>query len=350
MMNFCRKILKKLRLIVLFLTRIVFVKNNFKVSFWNKLKANIFGGFLADQYVLYDLKNKSKKDYLSEFDWYRSRYINEPFNFAFNNKVVCDELLARYVKTPQNFFIKNKNIILDMENNIYQAEDVYKCLIKHKKLFLKPFAMGKGKGVHLLSYDMNKIYIDAKEVDRQGFLDFILDNDRFLICECMEQHKYASDFYKKTVNTIRIIVFRDIKTNMFKIYFAVQRIGTKKTIPVDNASKGGLVSKIDIDTGRLSEARCLHDLNEYSVHPDSNKPIKGIYIPNWDDIKKQVLSISNKFPYMQLIAWDVLVTDDGICIIEANTSSGINIIQLWGGQRNSEFGEFLKYHGAIKKH
>ena len=51
---------------------------------------------------------------------------------------------------------------------------------------------------------------------------------------------------------------------------------------------------------------------------------------------------------MHFIAWDILMTEEGHCIIEANTSSGVNIIQLWGGQRNKELGEFYRYHGVIK--
>ena len=45
---------------------------------------------------------------------------------------------------------------------------------------------------------------------------------------------------------------------------------------------------------------------------------------------------------------DILITEEGRCIIEANTSSGVNIIQLWGGQRHKELGDFYRYHGVIK--
>lgn len=50
---------------------------------------------------------------------------------------------------------------------------------------------------------------------------------------------------------------------------------------------------------------------------------------------------------MHFIAWDILLTSDGPCIIEANTSSGINIIQLWGPQRNGELGDFYRAHRVI---
>ena len=60
------------------------------------------------------------------------------------------------------------------------------------------------------------------------------------------------------------------------------------------------------------------------------------------------IELADKLPYMHFIAWDILITEEGHCIIEANTSSGVNIIQLWGGQRNKELGDFYRYHKVIK--
>ena len=46
--------------------------------------------------------------------------------------------------------------------------------------------------------------------------------------------------------------------------------------------------------------------------------------------------------------WVVGMTDDGFTVIEANTSSGVNIIQLWGPQRYGRLGDFYREHGIIK--
>ena len=347
MMGFCRKALKKIKLIVLYFTRIIFVRNNFEVSLWNKLKSNLFGGFIADQYVLYDLKNNDKDEFLSEFDWYRSRYINEPFDFAFNNKVICSEILKHHIRTPENYFIKNKDIIYDFSEGVRKADDVCSFLKEKRKLFIKPFALGKGNGVHMLEAKEGEFFIDGNKCSDEEFICFLDNENEYIICEYMEQHVYAKDLFDRTVNTIRLITIRDIYTHEFKVFFAVQRIGRESTIPVDNGSKGGLVAKIDIETGNLSEARCLHDLNIYCIHPDSGNHIEGIQIPKWEEIKKEVLEVCKKLPYMDFIAWDLLLTEEGLCMIEANTSSGVNILQLWGGQRQGELGAFFRYHGVI---
>ena len=327
----------------------MFVKNKFKVTFFTKLKCNFLGGYLADQYVLYDLEHYQTRDFLSEFDWYRSRYINDPFSFAFNNKIICSEILKQYIKTPYNYYLKNKGALVNFKNgDLADEEDLLNCLKLEKSLFLKPIALGKGEGVHLLEYIDKQIYVDGNNVSKDKFYEFLKGKQDFFVCEYIVQHTYASTLYPKTTNTIRLVTIRDIKTNRFKVIYAVQRIGRHSTVPVDNGSKGALISKIDLNSGRLSAARCLTDLKEYAFHPDIKSQIKDIEIPHWEMIKNQTVKLCNKFPYMNIIAWDVVLTNNGVCVIEANSSTGVNILQLWGGQRNEELGAFFQYHGVIK--
>ena len=347
MLKFAKKCFNKFRLFVLYWRRIVFAKNNFKCSFFKKLRANIFGGYLADQWILYDFDHNDKKQYLSEFDWYRSRYINEPFDFILNNKIAAAEVLKQYTRVPESYMIKNKGFLTSFDSREMTYEAAIDLLKEKGKLFIKPYGAGKGTGVNILIYEEGKIFVDKKEYTEEEFVKFLKNRDDWFICESMKQHAYSDAIYDKTVNTIRLITLRDIETHQFKIFFAVQRIGTFATIPVDNGSRGGLVAKIDLETGTLSEARCLHNLNVYKVHPDSQAPIEGAVIPNWDGLKEEILELANKMPYMHFIAWDILITDSGeMCIIEANTSSGVNIIQLWGGQRYGELGDFYRHHGV----
>lgn len=348
MYDFIKNFLKQLKLIVLFWTRIVFVKNNFQCSILKKIQANFSGGYLADQWVLYDFDHNDKNEYLSEFDWYKSRYINEPFDCVMNNKVITAEILKQYVRVPQNYFLKNKGFLTDYKSRPATYSDIIKVLHMKKTLFLKPISAGKGNGVDILEFNDDLLRINKDVVSEKQMEEYLSKRNCWFICEVIQQHSYLDNIYNKTFNTIRMIVLRDVVTKEFKIFFAVQRIGTSETIPVDNGSKGGLVSKIDLETGELSEARCLRDKQVYISHPDSGSMIKGVRIPNWKEIKKEVLALSNKMPYMHFIAWDILITEEGVCIIEGNTSSGINIIQLWGGQKNKELGTFYRFHNVIK--
>ena len=61
---------------------------------------------MVDQVALYDFKHNDKKQYLSEFDWYRSRRINDPYSEMLNNKVVFTQIIERYCKTPEIYCVK----------------------------------------------------------------------------------------------------------------------------------------------------------------------------------------------------------------------------------------------------
>ena len=331
------RLIRRSKLFVLYWRRIVFARDHFRVPLHNKLKANLFGGFLADQWALYDLNMRKKREYLSEFDWYRSRYINEPFDYMLNNKVVATEVLQQYIRVPEIYLVSNRDAALD--------------LIRNKRdVIFKPFGKGKGTGVHRLSYSGQRFEIDGQPAER-AVVGRLLENNRdWYLSETVRQHAYADTLYDRTVNTIRIITLRDPGSGQFKVFFAVQRVGTGATIPVDNASQGGLVCKIDLETGRLSHARSLHNSNVYERHPDSGTRFEDVTVPDWSALKEQILALCHHFPYLHFVAWDVVKLPDGTnCVIEANTSSGVNIIQLWGGQRNGELGDFYRHYGVIRK-
>ena len=78
---------------VLWIVRILFAPNHFKLPLHTRLYCCIFGGYMVDQAALYDFKHNDKKQYLSEFDWYRSRRINDPYSEMLNNKVVFTQII-----------------------------------------------------------------------------------------------------------------------------------------------------------------------------------------------------------------------------------------------------------------
>lgn len=340
---------KKIRLLLQYIFRIVFVKNRFKVSFFKKVRANLSGGFLADQWILYDLDNNDRHDYLSEFDWYRTRFINEPFSYMLNNKLICNEILQQYIRVPEIYLIKINGTLKAKKVGMLSCEDAVEILKTHKNLFLKVFGAGKGLDVNQFTYSDNRIYINGIEKTPTEYKALLESKDNWFICEGIEQHPYADSIYDKTLNTMRIITIRNIDDGNMKVTFAVQRIGIEASIPVDNGSRGGLAAKIDLQSGTLSHARSMQNKKIYRTHPDSGNPIEGVVIPDWPAIEKKITELADLFPYLNLIAWDVLLTGDGPCIIEANNSSGVNILQLWGGLRQSDLGKFFVHYGAIKK-
>lgn len=329
----------KLWLQAVWFVRILCSKSHMKVPITKAIYYSIFGGFTKDQIALYDLIKENKKEYLSEFDWYKSRRINYPNSYMLNNKLICNNLLKDLIKIPKTIIEKEKNKEIDIEKTL-------EIIKKEKSTFFKPISRGKGIGIFRIDYEDNKFYIDFKETKEEYIKKLLKEKDNYFISSCIKQANYLNKIYDKTSNTIRLITAKD--ENKIKILFAVQRIGTKETIPVDNGSRGGLIAKIDLETGMLTSARSIQNKKEYKMHPDSNNPIENVTIPNWDKIKKQMIKTAEKLPQFKFIAWDLLITEEDLYVIEANSSSGVNILQLWGGQRNKELGDFYRKNKIIK--
>lgn len=343
-----RRNIKRAKLVYLWITRILLAPNRFKVPLFTRLRFAIFGGFIGDQVALYDLRKNSKREYLSEFDWYRSRWINEPFDPMLNNKVVCSEILQHYISVPRISYLKNRGRLVAHGGSDHRVEtqEVLEELKTAGSLFMKPIGAGKGKGVRRLDFISGDFQVDRESVSEDRIAQIFEEEDGWFLSDTVAQHRDLAEIYPHTPNTIRIITLRD--DDGVKVFFAVLRIGTEATVPVDNGSRGGLVANIDLETGELSEARTLWSKDRFEEHPNSRAQIRGAVVPQWEEVKSSVLRVADALPYLRFVGWDILVSESGPVVIEANTSSGVNIVQLWGPQRNGGLGDFYRAHGVIR--
>ena len=134
---------------VLWIVRILFAPNHFKLPLHTRLYYCIFGGYMVDQAALYDFKHNDKKQYLSEFDWYRSRCINDPYSEMLNNKVVFTQIIERYCKTPEIYCVKKDDRLAGLNGRVINDyDDLVKLLHEVGAYVVKPVRAGKGKGVY----------------------------------------------------------------------------------------------------------------------------------------------------------------------------------------------------------
>lgn len=328
--------------------RVIKAENIHKIPLLTRIKVNL-KGFTADQYVRFDFKNNDMNGYLSELDRWKSRELNGPYNIIFDDKILFYEVFSKHLSIPRNLAWVNNAQLYDLKGGTYSKEQLLFLLDMYKKLIVKPaYLGGSGKGVSLLSSEDGVYKINSESVSPEYITEYILNNNNTLICEYIMQHEYSNKLYDKTANTIRIITIFNEEYTESRVLVAIQRIGTKETIPVDNASKGALVSLIDLETGVLGEAKTMFDSTSHRCHPNTGNRIAGIQVPFWQKVKDTLLHTHEKFPYIKLIAWDVMIHGDGFSVIEGNASTGFNIFQLWTGARDSELGLFYKKNDIIK--
>lgn len=327
-------------------------KCDYKISFIIKIIYAI-RGFSLSEYVYYNLKDNDYKDYISEYKRILSRNINGDYKIILDDKVLFEEIFRKSIKVPENYAWIKDGIIYGLHENNISNDNIIEYLMRIKIAVLKWTNGGGGKGVSVIEYKDNMFFINSKKCNETDVYNLFKYNGTAILCEYIEQGEFPKSLYPYSANTIRLVCAKKKNEKYAKIVKAVQRIGNEYSRPVDNLSSGGLVSEIDIETGKLDEAIQKigpkeNILKKFDKHPDTGMLIKDKVIPNWDNIKNQVLNLTNMYPYLNFVAWDVLITEKGICIIEGNASSGTDLFQLKKGVKKSELGDIYRDYGIIK--
>lgn len=347
-MRLRHKIKQKYEEFYIFRKKIWGAENFYKIPFFKRIIMSI-NGFTANQYVRYELYKNDKSEYISEMERWKTRKINRRYNITMDDKLIFQEVFGKYVNTPRNFGWINDKKIFDLTGKCISEDDFLSLLIKQKKIVIKPtYGTGGGRGVHIVEKLDNGIYIDKKLIDNDELCNRIYSLDDYIICEFINQHQYASDIFDKTTNTIRLITIINSNDGTARITNALHRIGVESSIPVDNVLQGGLVAKIDLKTGVIGKAKSYYTTSEFSNHPESKAKIEGVQVPFWDTVKKKIIEVAENFPYIYFMAWDIVITEDSFSVIEINASTGIDLIQLWGGEKNKELGRFYKKHNIFR--
>ena len=330
---------------------VVRTPNYFHVSLPIKLKY-AFRGFSANEYIWYKLSENDYRDYISNYRRTASRDINGKYKVILDDKIIFEDVFKHYVRVAESYVWISDGIIYPRNGYAIDENNIIGFLKNRKTAILKREIGAGGSGVFLIRYGDDGFTVNGKPYTDGDLKEFILSGKKeAFLCEYMHQSRFEDSLYRYSANTIRIICAKKKGEKEARIVGAFQRIGNEQSKPVDNISAGAFAAEIDLETGELGsgiKARA-HDLDDvyvrYDVHPDSGAKIKGNVIPNWDAVKKEITELTNRFPYLNLVAWDVLLTDEGICIIEGNASSGLVMVQREHGVRNGPIGEVYRSYG-----
>jgi hypothetical protein len=315
-------------------------------------------GFTADEYVVYDLEHNNPHEYLSEYERmmkFRSRIRD--YRIVFDNKILFYCIIRNFAPVNTIYAYIKKGNFIALEPEITR-EGLFSLLRIQEKLVVKLFSAGGGEGFRLLEYNAGKYYVNRQECSQADMFQLLEKLDDCLIEKYCRQSDFENALSPYSVNTIRMVTMCNYLGGE-ELTFAIHRFGATKDSCVDNAHQGGFCAPIDIKSGRLGDATTRnihfmfdgdHRIKHYSVHPATGVEIQGQVIPNWESLCKEVVSLHRKLAFTgaRFIAWDIALTDNGFCVIEANASSSFDILQQGtGGQRNGKLGDFLKRNKLI---
>jgi len=131
------------------------------------------------------------------------------------------------------------------------------------------------------------------------------------------------------LTSCRIMTVKN-EAGAFEATHAVFKSSTRPGAIVDNFHRGGVVSRVDMASGRLgpaSDAGVGQPCVWYDRHPLTGERIAGRQLPFWTETIDLVCRAHAAFPDRITVGWDVSITDDGPVLLEGNVQSGCDMIQ-----------------------
>ena len=305
-------------------------------------------GFSFSESGAFNLKENDYREYITTYEAYKPRLSSSPYFIISDDKYLFSLVFSNYIETSKSYAIIQNGTVVGVDNVGISNSNLYDFVLNKGGAVVKDRSGCDGFDVYVFNVEDNVLTYKDCTVERREFDSIIKKFTNGLVQCKLVQGNFENNIFNKSVNTIRVVSMRRKDSHEHEIVAALQRIGTKKSMPVDNFNQGGGSALIDIETGELGSMTCLDSYDEngkrvfYDVHPDSGAKIKGLVIPNWEGIKQSIVEITKVIPFFDYIAWDIVLKDDGIAIIETNMKSSLNVFQVHGGMRNRYLGK--KYH------
>ncbi|MCB6974650.1 MULTISPECIES: sugar-transfer associated ATP-grasp domain-containing protein [Butyricimonas] len=219
---------------------------------------------------------------------------------------------------PLVYFRSMSYRFFDGDYNAVLREDFLKCFDGVNKLVVKPAKDLGGHGIEFFERNSDNIFVSLDgNILSLEYLERIFETD-FLIQECFVQSDALSRFNPTSVNTIRVITYRNVETGEIHVLGAVLRIGFKGAV-VDNATAGGGFIGINGD-GKLGHYVFDKYARKTSLFNGKDFLKEEYIIPNYKQVKQFAVKVSKRIPHMGLFAHDIALDKFNTPkLIEVNT-------------------------------
>jgi hypothetical protein len=174
--------------------------------------------------------------------------------------------------------------------------------------------------------------------------ELILQERNVVVQNRIHQHPELAKFNNKSINTVRIYLYKSVRDNKFHILGILLRMGNGGFL--DNVSAGGFATFVN-EEGTLPGYALGPDLNKFYKHPYSNVLFEET-LPDFNELKKISLKTASQLFLLRIVGLDLCYDINRQWrVIEINTTGHtIRSIQYFGkpffGRFTNEVIEFCK--------
>jgi hypothetical protein len=213
------------------------------------------------------------------------------------------------------------------------VDELTAFLARHARVIAKPVAGEGGAGIAI--FDTGAIAdVAAWRAER-------IEKDQTLLEQVLTQHEDLDAVYPDSVNTVRMITYRDPQGELHVIA-SVLRIGNGAVI--DNFASGGMFTMLD-DDGVALYPGVDKQSHIYRQHPVTGTMIQGVKVPFYSEVVEMIADAAKRLPTVPYVGWDIAITPEGPALIEANHNS--SVFQMKPSASGIRTGLLHRYRDAI---
>ena len=210
---------------------------------------------------------------------------------------------------------------------------------------VKPVDGVHGDGVVRLTRDAAAWHNNRGEVVTPQWLVMHMDGSdytRWMFQELVRGHSDLGELSgTDALQTVRVVTSVD-QAGDAKILAARLRLicGNKAHDNFNYGRTGNLIANLDVRTGVVQSvvggSPERTEMVAMTRHPITGRELTGFRVPQWDAAQSLVLAAAKAFLPLQAIGWDVAITPNEPCLIEANATW-----DTFSGERS--MGEIYRY-------
>lgn len=255
----------------------------------------------------YNMNGKQRDTYLTRV---RNKKVIDMMNDItysdeFDDKLIFNKKFAR--------FLGRKTL----NGETATVEQLAEFLEGQEAIFAKINHGDCGRGVQ-------KLYVKDYE-SPEAMMAYLRENKLVVLEHVLPQHGEMARLHPSSVNCMRILT--DLVDDEVHIAYVVVKMGRGGGV-CDNSGQGGILCRVDENTGKIRSVATDDYFNVFDKHPDTGIDFIGYQIPMFQEAIALAKEAARVIPQVRHVGWDMAITPDGPAIIEGNDFPGTDLCQL----------------------
>lgn len=255
----------------------------------------------------YDMNHAQRDTYLTRVRNKRVQDIMNPHESCdeMDDKLLFNKIFADYIGREA---LNGETATVEQLDTFLQGQDAIFAKINHGDC---------GRGVE-------KLYVKDFS-DTKAMLDYIQEKKLYVLEHVLRQHPDMARLHPQSVNTMRILT--DRVDGVTHIAYITVKMGCGEGV-CDNSGQGGILCRVDPETGKIISPATDDYFYVYDKHPDTGVELMGYQLPMVPEAIELAKKAAEVFPKVGHTGWDIAITPDGPAIIEGNDFPGTDLCQL----------------------